>query len=206
MRSYWIRVGPNQGVPLRRGTLDAHRRRQRRQRRTTAGTPEARAGVPPEPPGGSKPADTLTADFWCLGCERRRLYCTNPPVRGHSLQQPSEVNERLCHFPGGFGERGLGCLCTYVHMVYMCVHRCGWRACLPRFLPPLPFVHTPFLSLKWSREDFPGDPVVKNPPPRASLVIHWLRIRLPIQEAQVVSLVREDPMSRRATKPEYHDY
>ena len=34
MRSYWIRVGPNPvpGVPLRRGNLDAHRRRERKDR------------------------------------------------------------------------------------------------------------------------------------------------------------------------------
>ena len=141
MRSYWIRVGPNpvHGVPLRRGCT---------QRMRTAGTPEARTGVPPEPPGGSKPADTLTADFWCPGCEGRHLYCSKPPVCGHSLQQPLEVNERQCHFPGEFGEHGLGCLCTCVYTgVHVCAQVCV-EGSSPCFLPPLPFVPTPFLSLQ----------------------------------------------------------
>ena len=40
----------------------------------------------------------------------------------------------------------------------------------------------------------------------ASLVVQWLRIRLPVQETQVRALVREDPTGRRATKPVRHNY
>ncbi|KAJ8783600.1 hypothetical protein J1605_008643 [Eschrichtius robustus] len=40
----------------------------------------------------------------------------------------------------------------------------------------------------------------------ASLVVQWLRIRLPMQGTQVRSLVREDPTYRRATKPVRHNY
>ena len=40
----------------------------------------------------------------------------------------------------------------------------------------------------------------------ASLVTQWLRIRLPMQETWVRSLVWEDPACCRATKPVHHNY
>ena len=40
----------------------------------------------------------------------------------------------------------------------------------------------------------------------ASLVVQWLRIRLPVQGTQVRALVREDPTCRGATKPVRHNY
>ena len=40
----------------------------------------------------------------------------------------------------------------------------------------------------------------------ASLVVQWLRIRLPMQGPWVPSLVREDPTCHRATKPVRHNY
>ena len=40
----------------------------------------------------------------------------------------------------------------------------------------------------------------------ASLVVQWLRIRLPMQGTWVRALVREDPTCRGATKPVSHDY
>ena len=36
---------------------------------------------------------------------------------------------------------------------------------------------------------------------RTSLVVRWLRIRLPMLGTQVRSLIWEDPTCRRATKP-----
>ena len=39
-----------------------------------------------------------------------------------------------------------------------------------------------------------------------SLVVQWLRIRLPMQGTQVGSLVQEDSTCRRATKPVRHNY
>ena len=41
---------------------------------------------------------------------------------------------------------------------------------------------------------------------RASLVVQWLRVRLPMQGTQVRAPVREDPTCRRATKPVSHNY
>ena len=41
---------------------------------------------------------------------------------------------------------------------------------------------------------------------RASLVVQWLRIRLPMQGTRVQALVREDPTCHRATKPVRHNY
>ena len=41
---------------------------------------------------------------------------------------------------------------------------------------------------------------------RASLVVQWLRIHLPIQRIQVRSLVQEDATCRGATKPVGHSY
>ena len=38
------------------------------------------------------------------------------------------------------------------------------------------------------------------------LVAQWLRIRLPVQETRVRSLVREDPTCRGAVKPVCHNY
>ena len=40
----------------------------------------------------------------------------------------------------------------------------------------------------------------------ASLVVQWLRIRLPMQGTQVRALVQEDPTCRGATKPMHHNY
>ena len=40
----------------------------------------------------------------------------------------------------------------------------------------------------------------------ASLVVQWLRIRLPMQGTQVQSLVQEDPTCCEATKPMHHNY
>ena len=40
----------------------------------------------------------------------------------------------------------------------------------------------------------------------ASLVVQWLRIRLPMQGTRVPALVREDPTCCRATKPVCHNY
>ena len=41
---------------------------------------------------------------------------------------------------------------------------------------------------------------------RASLVVQWLRIRLPMQGTRVRALVREDPTCRGATKLVHHNY
>ena len=41
---------------------------------------------------------------------------------------------------------------------------------------------------------------------RASLVVQWLRIRLPMQETRVRALVWKDPTCRGATKPVHHNY
>ena len=41
---------------------------------------------------------------------------------------------------------------------------------------------------------------------RASLVVQWLRIHLPMQETRVLSLMREDPTCRGAIKPVRHNY
>ena len=43
-------------------------------------------------------------------------------------------------------------------------------------------------------------------PRGASLVVHWLRIRLPMQGTRVRALVREDPTCHGATKPVHHNY
>ena len=40
----------------------------------------------------------------------------------------------------------------------------------------------------------------------ASLVVQWLRIRLPMQGTRVRALVWEDPTCRGATKPVSHNY
>ena len=42
--------------------------------------------------------------------------------------------------------------------------------------------------------------------PGASLVVQWLRTRLPMQGTWVRYLVWEDPTRRRATKPVHHNY
>ena len=41
---------------------------------------------------------------------------------------------------------------------------------------------------------------------RTSLVVQWLRIRLPMQGTGVRALAQEDPTCRRATKPVPHSY
>ena len=42
--------------------------------------------------------------------------------------------------------------------------------------------------------------------PGTSLVVQWLRIRLPKQGTRVRALVQEDPTCRGATKPVHHNY
>ena len=43
-------------------------------------------------------------------------------------------------------------------------------------------------------------------PSWTSLVMQWLRIRLPMQGTRVQALVWEDPTCRRTTKPVCHNY
>ena len=45
----------------------------------------------------------------------------------------------------------------------------------------------------------------KNDMLGTSLVVQWLRIRLPMQGTRVQALVREDPTCRGATKPVRHN-
>ena len=40
---------------------------------------------------------------------------------------------------------------------------------------------------------------------RASLVVQWLRIRLPMQGTRVQSLVQEDPMCQGTAEPMRHN-
>ena len=47
---------------------------------------------------------------------------------------------------------------------------------------------------------------IKNDLVGTSLMAQWLRIRLPMQETWVQSLVQEDPTCRGATKPVRHNY
>ena len=47
---------------------------------------------------------------------------------------------------------------------------------------------------------------LKSKRDETSLVVQWLRIRLPVQGTQVRALVREDPTCRGATKPVCHNY
>ena len=47
---------------------------------------------------------------------------------------------------------------------------------------------------------------MRNKQGGASLVVQWLRIRLPVQGTRVRALVREDPTCCRATKPVRHNY
>ena len=41
---------------------------------------------------------------------------------------------------------------------------------------------------------------------RASLVVQWLRIHLPMQGTRVQALIQEHPTCCRATKPVRHNY
>ena len=66
------------------------------------------------------------------------------------------------------------------------------------------------MSLVWVQ---PGHRTFKNHPrkkkkitPGTSLVVQWLRIRLPMQGTRVRALVWEDPTCRGATKPVCHSY
>ena len=52
----------------------------------------------------------------------------------------------------------------------------------------------------------PRAPLLQGLMRRASLVVQWLRIRLPMQGTQVRALVQEDPTCRGATKPVRHNY
>ena len=46
----------------------------------------------------------------------------------------------------------------------------------------------------------------KKPHVRASLVAQWRRIRLPMQETRVQSLIQQDPVGHRETKLAHHNY
>ena len=48
--------------------------------------------------------------------------------------------------------------------------------------------------------------VTRRPLSKASLVVQWLRICLPVQGTQIRSLVQEDPICFGATKPTCHNY
>ena len=53
---------------------------------------------------------------------------------------------------------------------------------------------------------YPEKTIIQKDTCRASLVVQWLRIRLPMQGTRVRALVREDPTCRRATKPVCRNY
>ena len=61
-----------------------------------------------------------------------------------------------------------------------------------------------FHGIKNKSWEFPGGPVVKILWSRASLVVQWLRIRLPMQGTRVRALVPEDPTCRGAAGPVSH--
>ena len=52
----------------------------------------------------------------------------------------------------------------------------------------------------------PSHPIIKTIVLGTSLVVQWLRIRLPMQRTWVQALVREDPTCCGATKPVRHNY
>ena len=52
----------------------------------------------------------------------------------------------------------------------------------------------------------PEGEVHVKPTDRASLVVQWLRVRLPMQGTRVRALVWEDPTCRGATRPVSHNY
>ena len=58
----------------------------------------------------------------------------------------------------------------------------------------------PGLLILASLTRYPGGKLESKVCPRASLVAQWWRIRLPVQEMQVPSLVREDPTCLGAAK------
>ena len=71
----------------------------------------------------------------------------------------------------------------------------GWPASaqlVDGSLAPKVFYSSEFTIEKWTS--------------RISLVVQWLRIRLPMQGTRVRSLVQEDPTCRGATKPARHNY
>ena len=96
---------------------------------------------------------------------------------------------------------------------------CGSRAQLLRGMwdPPRPGLEpvSPALAGRFSTTAPPGKPskslsdlskVTQKEEFWVSLVMQWFRIRLPMQETWVRSLVREDPTCRGATKPVRHNY
>ena len=66
--------------------------------------------------------------------------------------------------------------------------------------PPLP------ISYEEYRMERMHESVFKNQCIGTSLVVQWLRIRLPMQATQVQALVWEDPTCHGATKPMRHNY
>ena len=56
-------------------------------------------------------------------------------------------------------------------------------------------------NLETIHKYFPTEEVL-----RTSLVVQWLRMCLPMQRSQVGSLVQEDPICYRASKPVHHNY
>ena len=57
----------------------------------------------------------------------------------------------------------------------------------------------------WQAELRSG-PCIRKRETGTSLVVQWLRIRLPMQGTWVRALVWEDPTCHRATKPVRHNY
>ena len=89
------------------------------------------------------------------------------------------------------------------------VSKCGpWPAAAPspgNVLETQIFGSTPDML---NQKFWGWDPVicVSISPPRASLVVQWLRVCLPMQGTRVRALVWEDPTCCGATKPVSHNY
>ena len=123
-----------------------------------------------------------------------------------SLHPPAlyKIPQGLTFFSGIQGE-GQGCL-TWVFWISrrpLSFHY-NWEDNTRVRCPPSPLLSTSphLLSL------FPyPDPFLHlRSSPGISLVVQWLRIRLPLQGIQVLSLVRQDPACLRPTKPVCHSY
>ena len=85
-----------------------------------------------------------------------------------------------------------------------------WRQGLPVLADSPPRAHTQWrlVNVSWNtliswRVD---KATRKSRRGGASLVVQWLRIRLPMQGTRVRALVQEDPTCRGATKPVRHNY
>ena len=169
------------------------------------------APPPHHSPGWSIPGSRKSAicRWWepRLGPHKRQGWVRRPPActGGHtSMRWAGAHTTSRCQ--GHASEKRHSVWTSGSQLGHMCACRHLTHARSPASLPWVEGGQSYSETSLNAQDSSLPHPSKKPPSPRASLVAQWWRIRLPMQETRVQSLVQEDPTCHGATKSVSHNY